>query len=639
MRQTLTGFFLAASLTLCQALPTAAQCVKVKVKTPGTLAERIKTKDKYTITSLKLSGALNAEDIRTLRDLCGRDTLGKETPGRVSHVDLRGVTFVPGGRPYFYADRNYSVRSAHYLPDCLFDKCSSLESVVLPERTDTIGMYSFAHTALREVRVPDDCMVLIHAFYDCQRLTNVEVGRMPHTDFSFPQAFAGCPSIRRVRLNEINYVSGGSFCNMPHLEAVDFRGTVGHIDGYVFSGNPRLKAIRFRSDVISTGGTQFVADCPSLTSVEFCGVVFNTHFGAGINTPQFRGYTVRGVVLNSGVEAELPSSTAAERAAYKNWEKSIEQSWEWAERCLQSDEIFMMRVAWNCSEAILNAAREQGLTEMADRISEKRSSLNTDGGKTYLEILRESAPYVAENERTDLPVFRYVEATDSLLLRTRRYFNTDSIAGNGDDISRIKNLLSWVHNHIRHDGSSGRPNCHINAVDLYELCQRENRALNCRFMAIMLNEMLLSVGIPARYIGCQSKHYATDSDSHVITIAWSESLGKWVWVDPTWEAYVMDEHGTLLHPGEVRERLQKGLPLAINENANWNHKSQTSKEKYLDNYMAKNLYIISSCTTSQSQPEGPGNNPQTPQIALIPQGFKYGGLTTTDADYFWQPPH
>lgn len=639
MRQTLIQLIFTAGLSLLQAQPTAAQWVKINVKTPGTLSQRIKPEQKYSITHLKVSGQLNAEDIRTLRDLCGRDTLGNETPGHISHVNLSKVSFVSGGRPYFYADRNYSVRSAHYLPDCLFDKCSTLESIVLPEHTDTIGMYSFAHTALREIRIPDDCMVRIHAFYDCRQLTQIELGRMPHTNFIFSDAFAECNSIRRVRFHDIDYVGGGSFCNMPQLESVDFRGTVGHIDGYVFSGNPRLKAIRFRGDVINTGGTQFVADCPSLTSVEFCGVVFNTYFGAGIRTPQFNAYTVSGVVLNSGMEAELPSSTAAERAAYKDWEKSIEQSWEWAERCLQSNNIFMIRVAWNSSEAILKAASEQGFTKMADRINEKRNSLNSDGGKTYLEILRESAPYVAENEHTDLPAFKYADVSDSLLQRTRRYFNTDSIAGNGDDISRIKNLLAWVHNNIRHDGSSKWPNCHINAVDLYETCQRENRALNCRFMAIMLNEMLLSVGIPARYIGCQSKHYATDSDSHVINIAWSESLGKWIWVDPTWEAYVLDEHGTLLHPGEVRQRLQKGLPLAINENANWNHKNRTSTEEYLENYMAKNLYIIQSCTTSQSQPEGPGNNPQTPLITLIPQGFEYGGLTTTDENYFWQPPH
>lgn len=638
MRQMKRTFLTVLFGVLFAASPVMAKHVNIKVKQPGQLAERIKKHEKYSITSLKLSGQLNAEDVRVLRDLCGRDTLGNETPGRVNHVDLRNVTFVSGGHPFFYADQNYSVRSSHYLPDCLFDKCSSLESVVLPEGTDTIGIYSFAHTALREVNLPDDCRISAYAFYDCTKLTSVEIGRMPHTDFQFSQAFALCNSIRTVRFHDISYVSGYSFHNMPYLEEVTFLGIVGHTDGYVFTGNPKLKSIRYMSDVMSTGGKQFVADCPELESVEFNGIVFNTYFGAGINTPKFDRYTVNGLVLNSGYEAELPTSTAAERAAYKDWKGSLERAWAWVEDALQS-EGFVPRMAWGVSKNIIDAARKQGYTEEADSFSKARDFIQTDGGLSYLEILRKSAPYAAETSHANLSEFKYFEPSDSLLLRTREYFRTDSIAGNGDDISRIKNLLSWVHDNIRHDGSSSWPKCNFNAVELYEVCQKEQRGLNCRFMAIMLNEMLLSVGIPARYLTCQSKHYATDSDCHVINVAWSESLGKWVWVDPTWEAFVTDENGLMLHPGEVRERLRLDLPLILNEDANWNHKQAATKESYLENYMAKNLYIISSCTTSQSQPEGSGNNHKTPEITLIPQGFKFKGTVTTDDSYFWQAPY
>lgn len=635
----LRSVFIITCISVFTAIPVTAKQVHVKVKAPGQLSGSIKKQEKYSITSLKLSGQLNAEDLRVLRDLCGRDTLGHETPGRVSHVDLRNVTFVPGGRPFFYADRSYSVRSAHYLPDCLFDKCSSLQSVVLPEGTDTIGMYSFAHTALREVCLPDDCMMMPYVFYNCTQLASVEIGRMPHTDFRFPNVFVQCPSIRTVRFHDISFVSGSSFRNMPCLEEVTFLGIVGHTDGYVFTGNPKLKSIRYMSDVMSTGGKQFVTDCPELESVEFHGVVFNTYFGAGINTPKFDRYTVHGVVLKSGAEAELPASTAAERAAYKGWKESLTRAWAWAEDVLQSENLFLVRLAWKASESIIDAARQQGYTKEADRFSGARDLIQTDGGLSYLEMLRKSAPYATETSRTDLPEFKYFEPSDSLLLRTRQYFRTDSIAGNGNDVSRIKNLLSWLHDNVRHDGSSSWPKCNFNAVDLYEVCQKEKRGLNCRFMAIMLNEMLLSVGIPARYLTCQSKHYAIDSDCHVINIAWSESLGKWIWVDPTWKAYVTDGQGILLHPGEVRERLRLGLPLVLNEDANWNNKQAATKEHYLEDYMAKNLYIISSCITSQSQPEGPGDNPKTSHITLIPQGFNYPDVVTTDERYFWQPPY
>lgn len=40
---------------------------------------------------------------------------------------------------------------------------------------------------------------------------------------------------------------------------------------------------------------------------------------------------------------------------------------------------------------------------------------------------------------------------DSNLVQLRKHFNLDSIAGSGDEISKIKNLLYWVHNIVPHD--------------------------------------------------------------------------------------------------------------------------------------------------------------------------------------------
>ena len=144
---------------------------------------------------------------------------------------------------------------------------------------------------------------------------------------------------------------------------------------------------------------------------------------------------------------------------------------------------------------------------------------------------------------------------------SRERFNLDSIAGSGDDISRIKNLLYWVHNNITHDGSNGYPPGPINLRNTYDTARRDSCGYNCRALAISLTEALLAEGIPARYITCLPKAWNTDNDCHVICVAWSESLGKWIWVDPTFAAYVTDENGLLLDPGEVRYRLRKDLPV------------------------------------------------------------------------------
>ncbi len=175
--------------------------------------------------------------------------------------------------------------------------------------------------------------------------------------------------------------------------------------------------------------------------------------------------------------------------------------------------------------------------------------------------------------------------------------------------------------------------------NIYDSARRDSCGYNCRAMAIALTEVLLAEGIPARYITCLPKDWANDSDCHVICTAWSESLGKWIWVDPTFAAYVTDENGLLLHPGEVRYRLQHDLPLVLNPNANWNNRYIETKEEYLDDYMAKNLYILDTCTIMKAENEGPDGSSDGRFVALVPEGvtYPYAHLNTTDDTLFWQP--
>ena len=254
----------------------------------------------------------------------------------------------------------------------------------------------------------------------------------------------------------------------------------------------------------------------------------------------------------------------------------------------------------------------------------------------YLYVLKKSPAY--REDARPMPAFTYQSATDSNLVRVRRYFNLDSIAGDGDEISQIKNLMYWLHDAIRHDGGSMWPDCARNSIAMYELCKREGRGLNCRFLAQVLSEMYLAMGFPSRFVTCQSKAYDTDTDCHVINMVWSRQLGKWIWMDASFAAYVTDENGLLLHPGEVRERLIKGLPLVLNEDANWNHKTKQTKEGYLENYMAKNLYMLDAHLESQFETE-PADGSGSPRMYLVPEGFwPLSGHTTYDDRYFWQAP-
>lgn len=218
----------------------------------------------------------------------------------------------------------------------------------------------------------------------------------------------------------------------------------------------------------------------------------------------------------------------------------------------------------------------------------------------YLAILKKGKKYNLKDERL-FPKFTYQSKEDSNLVKLRTRYNLDSIAGKGNEISQLLNLLHWMHNTVPHDGQNGLPDTR-NAYSMLEVCKKENRGLNCRGLAIALNECYLSMGFKSRYVTCMPKD-STFEDCHVINMVFSNDLNKWIYLDPTHDAYVMNENGILLSIEEVRERLINGKPMILNPTANWNYKISTYKEEYLYNYMAKNLYRIECPINSQYDSE------------------------------------
>ena len=260
-------------------------------------------------------------------------------------------------------------------------------------------------------------------------------------------------------------------------------------------------------------------------------------------------------------------------------------------------------------------------------------------GRRPLGVLQKSAPYAIDSVKKDNP-FRYQPQESMNLRMVRDYFKLDSVAGQGDELSKIINLLHFAHDNIRHDGNN-RAFAELDAIDLYNYYKTTGRGVNCRQLAISLCEMYLSMGIPARYVTCMPAD-PNDYECHVINTVWSSQLQKWLYIDPTMDAWVTDENGTMLSIAEVRERLINDQPLVLCETANWNHESQQTKEYYLDEYMAKNLYYFVCKKISRFNPESVyRNNPPEGDIRLIPAGFVNDNWkcdTTTDPDFFWAKP-
>lgn len=243
----------------------------------------------------------------------------------------------------------------------------------------------------------------------------------------------------------------------------------------------------------------------------------------------------------------------------------------------------------------------------------------------YLNILKRASKY-NNKDSSPLPKFTYQSSDNPNLVALRKEFKLDSIAGQGSEVLKILNLLHWVHDLVPHDGMNGNPEVK-NAMSMVEVCKKDNRGLNCRGLALVLNECYLSMGIKSRVVSCLPKDsLKIDNDCHVINSAYSESLKKWLWIDPTFDAYVMNEKGEMLSIEEVRERLISGKTLILNPDANWNNETTQTKENYLENYMAKNLYILQRAASSEYNMETNSEGKTYNYIELLP------------LDYFDQEP-
>jgi len=253
---------------------------------------------------------------------------------------------------------------------------------------------------------------------------------------------------------------------------------------------------------------------------------------------------------------------------------------------------------------------------------------------SYLDILKKGGKYNFSDDRTILK-FTYEPEQSPELIELRKKFKLDSIAGEGDELTKIFNLLHWVHNSFNYNGSKELPP-HNSTVDLMMKCYQTNYTMHCGALATVLNDCYLAIGVKSRRIVCLPKDSA-DFDCHSINAVYSNTLNKWLWIDPTNNAYVMNENGELLSIAEVRERLIKNKPLILNPDANINRVYSVVKENYLFNYMAKNLYAF------ECYVEGGGESESNLLLpveykGVIPRSKINKPKCTNNPEIFWAKP-
>ena len=192
----------------------------------GDLSKKINETEKFTITSLIVSGSINSDDVRFLREMAGRDMDGYETDGKLSSLDLSNAKIVTGGGNYYKVKRGLSFMSHNITGN------------------DVVGFYMF---------------------YNCRSLTSL---KLPKTVKKIElYAMQYCKSLQKCTLPEsLSEINDKAFANTS-LSEVTFPASLTSIKYKAFSECSNLKTLRFTSPSVPTFGQDVFEDCSKLEKI------------------------------------------------------------------------------------------------------------------------------------------------------------------------------------------------------------------------------------------------------------------------------------------------------------------------------------------------------------------------------------
>ena len=217
--------------------------------------------DYLNITSLKVVGPINGDDVRCLRQMLGGDIkyYDKIEKGKLTSLDLSDASIVKGGSCYYsdyYSEDYYT--SNDRIGDRMFCECGNLQDIVLPVGVTSIGDDAFRDCSSQtSIDIPEGVTSIgDEAFRNCSSLKSVHI-----TDLSawFNIAF------ENVESNPLNQAAK-LYLNNQELTEVVIPADIKQIKNYAFCGYKALTKVTMSESVTSIGDWAF-SYCSSLTSI------------------------------------------------------------------------------------------------------------------------------------------------------------------------------------------------------------------------------------------------------------------------------------------------------------------------------------------------------------------------------------
>ena len=191
----------------------------------GELSKRIDPSLKYLATNLTISGQLNGTDIALLREMI--------INGSLKYLDMEKAKIVRGGDAYY---KNYTIETDNVIEGYLFDECSRLLGITLPNSVTSIRSVAFRGcSGLTSINIPNSVTSIgYYAFRGCSGLTSINI---PNSVTSIGnEAFSGCSGLTSIHIpNSVTSIGSEGFRGCISLTSVTLPNSVTSIGDYAFS--------------------------------------------------------------------------------------------------------------------------------------------------------------------------------------------------------------------------------------------------------------------------------------------------------------------------------------------------------------------------------------------------------------------
>ena len=220
----------------------------VRLAKAGTMKELL-GKDYLKITTLKVEGPINGDDVYYLRKMLGGSNFSQADWGKLTTLDLSNAIIVEGGDWYYEDSSKQYYTSNNIVGDYMFYQCANLQSLSFFE---------------------DVCDIGLDAFKDCKKLTSVyykDISSWYHLNF---ESIASNPLCNGSKLyingqelvdlvisNEVTTIKPFTFSGCTSLVSVTFANGVTAIGERAFDGCINMNSAIISEDVVSIGEFAF----------------------------------------------------------------------------------------------------------------------------------------------------------------------------------------------------------------------------------------------------------------------------------------------------------------------------------------------------------------------------------------------